>query len=287
MKLEALKLYLCPLLTYRQKLILIRELLETKTELKEKRIRDLLELSPGKSRILYQVLSDPQLRKKAEYLNSQYNIVTIIEDAYPKQLREIYRPPLVLFYEGRLELLSTQILAIVGSRNATKYGRQALDQIMPGLAYKNITICSGLARGIDSIAHRHTLGLNGNAVAVIGTGIDKVYPRENKSLQQLVAKKGLVLTEYLPGESPLAWHFPQRNRIIAGLSKAVLVIEAKERSGSLITANIALQENRSVMAVPGPIDSLNYVGCNKLIAAGAKPVLTASDVVNEFSDLTI
>ena len=203
------------------------------------------------------------------------------EDAlYPKRLKEIYLPPVVLFYKGRLELFNRLSIGIVGARNHTPYSKEALEFLLPDILERKVSIISGLARGVDSLAHQLTLELNGETIAVIGNGINICYPKENQSLYDAIGKKGLILSEYPLDSPPLKFHFPYRNRIIAGLSHGLCVIEAKMHSGSLITANVALSENRQVFALPGNITSEYSKGTNELITAGAFPIRNANDILD-------
>ena len=203
------------------------------------------------------------------------------EDAlYPKRLKEIYLPPVVLFYKGRLELFNRLSIGIVGARNHTPYSKEALEYILPDILERKVSIISGLARGVDSLAHQLTLDLNGETIAVIGNGINICYPKENHTLYDEIGKKGLILSEYPLDSPPLKFHFPYRNRIIAGLSHGLCVIEAKLYSGSLITANVALSENRQVFALPGNITSEYSKGTNELITAGAFPIRNANDILD-------
>ena len=202
------------------------------------------------------------------------------EDAlYPKRLKEIYLPPVVLFYKGRLELFNRLSIGIVGARNHTPYSKEALEYILPDILERKVSIISGLARGVDSLAHQLTLDLNGETIAVIGNGINICYPKENQSLYDAIGSKGLILSEYPLDSPPLKFHFPYRNRIIAGLSHGLCVIEARLHSGSLITANVALSENRQVFALPGNITSEYSKGTNELITAGAFPIRNANDIL--------
>lgn len=203
------------------------------------------------------------------------------EDAlYPKRLKEIYLPPVVLFYKGRLELFNRLSIGIVGARNHTPYSKEALEFLLPDILERKVSIISGLARGVDSLAHQLTLDLKGETIAVIGNGINICYPKENQSLYDAIGKKGLILSEYPLDSPPLKFHFPYRNRIIAGLSHGLCVIEAKMHSGSLITANVALSENRQVFALPGNITSEYSKGTNELITAGAFPIRNANDILD-------
>ena len=203
------------------------------------------------------------------------------EDAlYPKRLKEIYLPPIVLFYKGRLELFNRLSIGIVGARDHSEYSKEALEYLLPDILERKVSIISGLARGVDSLAHQLTLDLKGETIAVIGNGINVTYPKENKGLYDAIGRKGLILSEYPLDSPPLKFHFPYRNRIIAGLSHGLCVIEAKLHSGSLITANVALSENRQVFALPGNITSEYSKGTNELITAGAFPIRNANDILD-------
>ena len=196
-------------------------------------------------------------------------VLTILDGGYPQRLKEIYLPPIVLFYRGNLSLINQRAVAIVGLRDHSKYAKDCIHELVPTIVNDGIVVVSGLARGVDTLAHEETLRTSGNTIAVIGSGLDVVYPPENVNLYDMIAKRGLLLSEYPLESRPLKFHFPYRNRIIAGLSHGVCVIEAKEKSGSLITANLALSENREVFAVPGNIFSPHSKGTNSLIEAGA------------------
>jgi len=216
-------------------------------------------------------------------VNQQHNgIITILDPEYPTQLKETFEPPIILFYQGNLSLMKEPSLAVVGARKMTSYGADVLPSVLKDVCTPQIPIVSGAATGVDSLAHRLALKAHAPTIAVIGTGLDQTYPKDNYELQASIAKKGLVLSEYEIGQKPLPYHFPLRNRIIAGLCYSLLVVEAKHHSGSLITANLALQENRNVLAIPGRIDSSLSVGCNELIQAGAKPVLNSRDILEDF-----
>lgn len=203
--------------------------------------------------------------------------INYLDKFYPEQLRNIYNPPALLFYKGNKNLLLTPCLAIVGSRNATEYSYRCVRGLVSKIA-KHYTIVSGLAKGVDSWSHHAALDNSGSTIAVIGSSLDVCYPKENTKLQDIIAEKGLLLSEYPPGSSINRWHFPQRNRIIAGLSQKVVITEAKVRSGALITAQMALDSNREVYAVPGRIDASLSAGCNKLISEGAIPLINFNEI---------
>lgn len=209
---------------------------------------------------------DLEIKKLQE---QKVKVITILDGGYPQRLKEIYLPPIVLFYRGNLSLINRRAVAIVGSRDHSKYAKDCIHELIPVLVNDDVVVVSGLARGVDTLAHEETLKANGSTIAVIGSGLNVVYPSENSKLYDVIAKRGLILSEYPLQSRPLKFHFPYRNRIIAGLSHGVCVIEAKEKSGSLITANLALSENREVFAVPGSIFSIHSKGTNSLIEAGA------------------
>ena len=215
-----------------------------------------------------------------EYRKEAIHFLMYEDALYPKRLKEIYLPPVVLFYKGRLELFNRLSIGIVGARNHTPYSKEALEFLLPDILERKVSIISGLARGVDSLAHQLTLDLKGETIAVIGNGINICYPKENQSLYDAIGKKGLILSEYPLDSPPLKFHFPYRNRIIAGLSHGLCVIEAKLHSGSLITANVALSENRQVFALPGNITSEYSKGTNELITAGAFPIRNANDILD-------
>jgi DNA processing protein len=205
---------------------------------------------------------------------------------YPARLKEIYDYPPVLYVRGSLPAEDEPCLAVVGTRRPTIYGRQVTEEIVSNLARSRITIVSGLARGIDSVAHRAALDDGGKTVAVCGSGLDIVYPRENAKLAQAIMERGALVSEYPLGVKPKAENFPLRNRIMSGLSLGVLVVEAGERSGALITAHQAVEQNREVFAIPGSILSPASQGTNRLIQEGAKLVRNYTDILQELN-LTI
>ena len=215
-----------------------------------------------------------------QYRKENIHFLMYEDVLYPQRLKEIYLPPVVLFYKGRLELFNRLSIGIVGARNHTEYSKEALEYLLPDILERKVSIISGLARGVDSLAHQLTLDLKGETIAVIGNGINICYPKENQHLYDAIGKKGLILSEYPLDSPPLKFHFPYRNRIIAGLSHGLCVIEAKMHSGSLITANVALSENRQVFALPGNITSEYSKGTNELITAGAFPIRNANDILD-------
>lgn len=220
----------------------------------------------------------PAVQKACQSL-SQINgwLVTLWDAGYPQQLRQIADPPALLYGCGQLP--DVPHLAIVGARYPTDVGRIFTEKLAKQLAEAGVVISSGLARGIDAAAHRGALNGGGRTIAVLGCGIDRVYPAENSELYQEIIEQGVLLSEYAPGTEPLPGHFPGRNRIISGLSCATLVVEAACNSGSLITAEFALEQGRDVMAVPGGIDRKTSYGPNLLIKQGAHPITEAAEVL--------
>lgn len=212
------------------------------------------------------------------------DILLLDDGVYPSSLREIYDPPLVLYVKGAWsECLDQPCIGVVGSRKASTYGQNAALMLARDLAQRGITVVSGFARGIDAAAHRGALEANGRTVAVLGTGIDEVYPRDHKKLaEEILANGGALVSQFPLGTPPVSENFPYRNRIISGLSLGVVVVEAAENSGSLITARLAIEQNREVFAVPGNITSRNSFGTNYLIkGAGAKLVQQWQDIAAE------
>ena len=198
---------------------------------------------------------------------------------YPAILKEIKNYPAELFYKGNIDILKRRCVSIVGSRGTTSYGRNTAVKIAGNAAEAGLAVVSGMARGIDTCAHRGALDAGGDTVAVLGCGVDICYPAENKKLKECIERDGLVISEYPPGTGPQKYHFPQRNRIISGLSELTVVVQAGNSSGALITAELAADQGRDVCAVPGNIDSQYNMGNNKLIKDGALPVINVRDVL--------
>ena len=213
---------------------------------------------------------------------ADYRLVTYGSESYPRLLREIGDPPLVLYVRGDVDVVSQHAVAIVGTRRPTAYGSSVAHRLACDLAQRQLVIVSGLARGIDSGAHRGALEAKGKTVAVLGSGVDVIYPRENKRLAEQVVESGALISEFPLGTAPTPENFPIRNRIISGLALGVVIVEAAEYSGSLITARLASEQNREVYGVPGNITSAQSFGPNLLIKQGAKLVDQWLDVIEEF-----
>lgn len=216
-------------------------------------------------------------------LKNEVGLLDISENSYPDILRQIYLPPPLLFFRGNKIKKAQFSIAVVGSRKCTAYGREVAGYISRNLSEIGITIVSGLAVGIDSYAHRAALEGKGGSIGVLGCGIDIIYPPENKYLYEEILSNGSIVTEFLPKTPPLKNNFPVRNRIISGLCRGVVVIEAGEKSGAIITCEMALRQNREVFAIPGNIFNPMSRGCHKLIKSGAKLVENIDDILEEFS----
>ncbi len=233
------------------------------------------------------LLADPdaaQLDAVHAWLTQPGNsLMTLADEDYPKNLLEIADPPAILYCKGHRSLLSQPCLGIVGSRNATPQGVRDAEAFAQALSDAGLTIVSGLALGIDAAAHRGGLAGAGSSVAIIGTGLDRIYPARNKALAHQLAENGLIVSEFALGTAPLPGHFPRRNRLISGLSRGVLVVEAAPNSGSLITARVATEQGREVFAIPGSIHSPLARGCHALIKQGAKLVESAADILDELA----
>ena len=269
----------------RQTKLALTQRFETPEELYYAETDEVL-LTEGITREEAAALEDKDLRRAEEILEvcerQDYRILTIADAAYPRRLRNIFDPPILLYCRGRLPLMDEEAaIAVVGTRSYTPYGALCAGKLGGQLAAGGAVIVTGLAYGIDSLAARAALRNGGRVLGVLGCGLDVVYPRGSEELYEDVAAAGALITEYAPGTLPLSGNFPVRNRILSGLSVAVLVVEAPERSGALITAGTALEQGREVFAVPGPIDAPGSVGCNRLLRDGAGLVSDGWDLLRE------
>jgi len=227
--------------------------------------------------------------KNADRVNRELDLIeklgitllTLHDERYPRILKTIYNPPPFLYVKGKIQNEDRSALAVVGSRNASSYGKSITRQLARSLTRRGFTIVSGLARGIDTAAHKGALEAGGRTLAVLGSGIDVIYPWENKTLAKAIIENGALISEFPLGTQPEATNFPSRNRIISGIALGTVIIEASVRSGSLITASLALEQGREVFAVPGNVDSPWSKGTNRLIKEGAKLVTDPEDIVEE------
>jgi DNA processing protein len=220
----------------------------------------------------------------AEYTEKNIRVITLLDETYPAYLKEIFDPPWVLYCIGDLSIFHHEkMLSVVGTRRPSRTGVQALKKLLQPLVDEDWTIVSGLAYGIDAEAHR--IALKSGTIAVLGSGFDYIYPKQHKTLARQIAQAHLLVSEYPPDKQAKPWQFPYRNRIISGLAKGTLVVEAKEKSGTLITADQALEQGREVFAVPGSILEPCFYGTNRLIQQGAKLVLDSNDIIGEWYDV--
>ncbi len=248
--------------------------------------KDLINGAGLKANVADRLVCTDQVKKRGEEELGKLErfggkAICVADEKYPKLLKQINRPPAVLYFVGKLEILNSSSLAIVGSRAATTYGRQVAYNLAKDLADRGLTIVSGLALGIDAHAHAGSLSGSGATVAVLGCGLDVVYPYQNRELYERIKGSGVLLSEYPLSTRPDGFRFPARNRIIAGLSMGTVIVEAAKKSGSLITASLALEEGREIFAVPGRIDSFKSAGSHWLLQQGAKLVQGVDDILEE------
>ena len=245
---------------------------------------DLLRVLPERMvRLLLSSENEERVREAGDWPNGiDQHILTLADAEYPQSLLNMPDPPTLLYVRGRLDLLNRPGIAVVGSRSPTPQGILNAEQFSASLAEAGLVIVSGLALGIDAAAHRGALAVNGGTVALVGTGIDRIYPARNKELALDIGRRGAIVSEFPLGTPVSAANFPRRNRLISGISRGVLVVEAACESGSLITARLAAEQGREVFAIPGSIHSPVARGCHQLIKQGAKLVETAQDILEEF-----
>lgn len=219
-------------------------------------------------------------------IKEKVNVITILDKNYPEPLKQIYAPPAILYYKGKIENYNEYSLAVVGSRKISSYGKQVINEILPDIVKSQITLVSGMALGIDTCAHEVAIEQRQQTIAVLGSGLDhkNIYPPSNKLLlNKILNNNGIIISEFPIGMMPLRYNFPIRNRIISGLSKGTLVIEAAKSSGALITAKYALEQNREVFAVPGSIFYTNSIGTNELIKQGATVITSANEILESLN----
>lgn len=246
-------------------------------------ISTLLNITTKKANSIYQDLHSLKLINQIKSDSSKNYIITYFDPYYPEQLKSIPDPPYVLYAKGDINLLKkTKTISVIGTRTPTINGRKKVEHFVKPLVKNNWLIVSGMARGIDSFAHQFALKSNGNTISVLGSGFNHIYPKENKQLFYEIKNKGLVISEYPPHFKPQRYYFPERNRIISGLTKGTIVIESGERSGTLITVDQALDQGREVYVVPGDLFLKQTFGNNKLIQQGGKLVLNIDDIEEDF-----
>lgn len=252
--------------------------------LTSKEIHEKLQIQYGKAKRIAELLKMIKVEHLLQAIKrKKICYTTIFRDDYPPLLKTIFDPPWVLYYVGNPSLLTyVPALSVVGTRHPSDLARRELRTILSNELCNKIMIVSGLALGIDALAHEIAIERNGNTIAVLAYGFDYVYPKTNEKLYHRLKETQLIITEYPPYVRPQRWQFPERNRIISGISQATFVVEAKEKSGSLITSELALQQGRDVFALPGRISHETSKGTNLLIQDGAKPILSPSDIIDEY-----
>ncbi|KFL44323.1 hypothetical protein CH76_00495 [Lysinibacillus sp. BF-4] len=272
--------YITPLTAKAVAALIQANQLERLDTLQVNQLTQTLRITPQRaSAILTQFKQLYKVDMQSYYAENAIVPIPFYDENYPKSLLSIYDAPAVLYAKGNVELLKNPAIAVIGSRKASSYTSRVLQQILPELCAQKITIISGLALGADTIAHRLTMQFGGQTIAVLGSGFYHMYPRHNEQLAQQLIEQHLLLTEYAPYVKPARHHFPMRNRIVSGLSQALVVTEAAKKSGTLITTEFALDEGKDVFVVPGPIDSPLSTGTNFLLMEGAIPLLNSQQII--------
>lgn len=253
-------------------------------KVKEDYLQEMKDIGPTLAQKIYRVKTGDNLKKEKRLIKKhKLNIISIFDKSYPENLRRIYNPPIVLYIKGQIKNEDNISVALVGSRKASLYGTNMCTKLSSRLAGAGVTIVSGLARGIDTAAHKGAIESSGRTFAVLGNGLSFIYPPENRKLASEVAENGAVISEFPMEKQPYPQNFPMRNRIISGLSLGVVVVEAAQKSGALITADYALNEGREVFAVPGRANSITSTGAHRLIQNGARLVEEAGDILEELN----
>lgn len=245
-----------------------------------KDLQHIFKLSQKQANLLHEYLNTSKSIKEQYASYELWNPITLLDKNYPESLSKIPDPPLCLYWKGNPSLLNSFKISVIGSRYPSQYAQSKVNLFLKPLVKLNVTIVSGLAYGIDSMAHKYALTHNGPTIAVLGFGFNHIYPKEHINFFQQISRDGLLLSEYPPNVRPQRWHFPERNRIISGLSSATLIIEAAERSGTMITADQALEQGKEVFAVPDSIFLKQAQGCLKLIQEGATPLVKPEELVH-------
>lgn len=269
--------------------IKIKELLnkyktpETIWNLDEEELKNIYGIGEELSKKITDKKYKENLDRYIEYMErNKIEIITIEDKEYPENLKNIYDSPVILYIKGNKQILDKKSIAIIGCRDCSEYGKYVAQNIAYKLSENNVITISGLARGIDSFAHKGSIKAKGKTIAVLGNGLDIIYPQENQNLyNEIIYYGGAIITEYIVGTRPERMNFPARNRIVSGLSSGIVVVEAKEKSGTLITVDFGLEQGKNIFAVPGNITSQNSIGTNKLIKEGAKCVTCIEDILEE------
>jgi len=250
-------------------------------------VRELVQVDGIEKSLAERIKNGGDLEFVAQQLDliqkNKVEIMSFWHPDFPVSLKNIYDPPIMLYIKGNTQCLQKESIAVVGTRAPSTYGKIITEKYVTELAKNKIAVVSGLARGVDTIAHQTSVKYEGATIAVLGSGLDKIYPGENALLAEQICENGLLVSEFVMGKGPDAMNFPRRNRIIAGISKCTLVIEAGNKSGSLITADFALDQGKEVFSVPGNVNSRNSIGTNKLIQQGATPALDINEIIQYVS----
>lgn len=273
-------------ISYAKRRILIEKFKNPKKiwDLKKEELISIDSIGIKEANILLDFKYREDLEKYIDYMNkNNIGFIEIYNKNYPNKLKEIYDPPFVLFYKGDISIINDKAIAMIGCREYSNYGKKVALELGEKISNLGLNIISGLARGIDTFSHIGCLKGKSKTIAILGTGLDLIYPEENKKVfEEIIESGGLILTEYIIGTPIKKMNFPMRNRIISGLSDGVLVIEAKKKSGTMITVEFALEQGKNVYAVPGRINELNSLGTNNMIKEGAKIVCEVNDVLEDF-----
>ncbi|MFG6148927.1 DNA-processing protein DprA [Halobacillus sp. B23F22_1] len=287
LKENLIALHECPQVTRSllRKILSVNDLLPSLRQITPEQFAEALKIPISRSSKIYQFITNPYIMKKLDKNRTNYHYITYYDKQYPPSLRTIPDPPLMLYARGNIQHLHTPLnLSVVGTRTPSHYAFSAMNKILPPLVQANFTIVSGMAKGIDQHAHKIALGHNGKTIAVIGSGFHHLYPKNHQQLFDNLAKNHIIISEYPPDQPPKKYHFPERNRIISGLSEATLVIEARVRSGSLITVDQALEQGRDIYAVPGPVGASTSEGCHHIIQQGARLVQSYEDILEGYCE---
>ncbi|GAA0461156.1 DNA-processing protein DprA [Alkalibacillus silvisoli] len=250
-------------------------------------IPQLIHTSMEDSQTIYSLLRNDS---KKRILWQQFNnskLFTWFDDHYPQSFRMIPDPPLILYYQGDLSLLKTNMISVIGTRTPSKKANEKVQHLLEPLIENSFTIVSGLAKGVDGMSHQYALDCGGKTIAILGFGFNHVYPSSNQALFKSIAQYGLLLSEHDPQTKPQKWHFPERNRLISGLSYATLIIEASEKSGTIITADQALEQGKEVFVIPDSIFLTQAKGCHKLLKEGATPVTNGEEIIFSLASTVI
>ncbi|GGF11152.1 DNA processing protein DprA [Halobacillus andaensis] len=287
LKENLIALHECPQVTRSllRKILNVNDLLPSLRQITPEQFAKAIHIPISRSSKIYQFITNPYIMKKLDKNRIHYHYITYFDRQYPPSLRTIPDPPLMLYALGNIQHLHTPLnLSVVGTRTPSHYAFSAMNKILPPLVQAHFTIVSGMAMGVDQHSHKIAIEHDGKTIAVIGSGFHHLYPKNDQQLFDKLAENHIIISEYPPDQPPKKYHFPERNRIISGLSEATLVIEARMRSGSLITVDQALEQGRDIYAIPGPVGALTSEGCHHIIQQGAKLVQSYEDILEGYCE---